>query len=70
MPRGSYDKLESVLNIPSVLLAPVAEGQPLAELQVSLNGDPLLSKPLRALSANPSGSLWQRTVDSVRLWFD
>lgn len=70
VPRGSYDKLKSVLNIPSVLLAPVAEGQPLAELRVSLNGDELVTEPLRALSSNPSGSLWQRTVDSVRLWFE
>ena len=70
VPRGSYDDLESVLNMPSILVAPVAEGQPLAELQVSLNGDELLSEPLRALSANPAGSFWQRTVDSMRLWFE
>lgn len=70
VPRGSYDELESVLNIPSVLLAPVAEGQPLAELRVSLNGDELVNEPLRALAPNPSGSLWQRTVDSVKLWFE
>jgi D-alanyl-D-alanine carboxypeptidase (penicillin-binding protein 5/6) len=70
VPRGSYDQLESMLNIPSVLLAPVAQGQPLAELRVSLNGDELIAEPLRALSANPSGTLWRRTVDSVRLWFE
>ncbi len=70
VPRGSYDELESVLNVPAVVTAPVAKGQPLAELSVSLNGKPLLSEPLRALTANPSGSLWQRTRDSVRLWFE
>ncbi len=70
VPRGRYDELESVLNVPAVLLAPVAQGQPLAELQVSLNGKSLVSEPLRALSENPSGSLWQRTRDSVALWFE
>ncbi len=70
VPRGSFDKLESVLNMPAILVAPVAEGQPLAELQVSLNGNNLINEPLRALNENPSGSLWQRTRDSVQLWFE
>ena len=70
VPRGSYDDLESVLNIPAVLVGPVSQGQPLAELKVSLNGDDLVSEPLRALNDNPSGSLWQRTRDGVRLWFE
>jgi len=70
VPRGSYEDVESVLNIPSVLVGPVSEGQPLAELKVSLNGDDLVSEPLRALNDNPSGSLWQRTRDGVKLWFE
>ena len=70
IPRGSYDDVESVLNMPSTLMAPVAQGQPLAELQVSLNGDQLLNTPLRALEDNPDGSCWQRTKDGVSLWFE
>ncbi len=70
VPRGSYDNVSSVLNMPSVLIAPVAQGQPLAELQVSLNGVQLVNEPLRALQGNPSGSIWQRTVDGVLLWFE
>ncbi len=70
IPRGSFDDVESVLNMPATLVAPVAEGQPLAELQVSLNGDELLNLPLRALENNPDGSLGQRTRDGVKLWFE
>lgn len=70
VPRGSYDDVESILNMPAVLVAPVAEGQPLAELQVSLDGTQLVDRPLRALNANPSGSIWQRTRDGVMLWFN
>ncbi len=70
VPRGTYDALDSVLNIPSVLLAPVTEGQPLAELKVSLNGDEIVSEPLRALEDNPDGSFWQRTRDGVSLMFE
>lgn len=67
--RGAFDSLESVLNIPAVLMAPVAHGQPLAEIRVSLNGEDLLVAPLRALDDNPVGSLWQRVRDGIGLWF-
>jgi D-alanyl-D-alanine carboxypeptidase (penicillin-binding protein 5/6) len=70
IPRGSYDDVESVLNIPAILEAPVANGQPLAELQVNLHGKNLVNTSLRALDENPEGSLWQRTRDGVKLWFE
>lgn len=68
--RGAYDSLDSVLDIPAILVAPVAQGQPLAELKISLSGTNLVSEPLRALADNPSGSLWQTARDSVSLWFE
>ena len=70
VPRGAYDSLESVHNMPAVIEAPVATGQPLGEIRVSLNDEILLQEQLRALSDNPPGSLWQRAVDSVMLWFE
>ena len=68
--RGSYDKLESKLDIPAIVVAPVAAGQPVAELSISLEGEELLKTPLRALDDNPAGSFWQRTKDGVSLWFE
>jgi len=70
VPRGRYDSLESVHNMPAILMAPVAAGQPLAEIKVSLDGNDVVHEQLSALEDNPSGSFWQRTVDSVKLWFE
>ncbi len=70
IPRGSYESLEMVRNIPAVLEAPVASGQPLAEFSVNLNGRTLVTESLRALADNPEGSLWQRARDGVTLWFE
>ena len=70
VPRGSYEKLESTLDIPAIVEAPIAAGQPVAELKISLGSDPLLSTPLRALDDNPTGSFWQRTKDTISLWFE
>jgi D-alanyl-D-alanine carboxypeptidase (penicillin-binding protein 5/6) len=67
VPRGTYDSLESVHTMPTIIEAPVATGQPLGEIRVSLNGEELLLEQLRALEDNPNGSFWQRTVDSVML---
>ena len=68
--RGSYDSLESTLDIPAIVVAPIAAGQPVAELSINLDGEQLLKTPLRALDDNPDGSFWQRTKDSVSLWFE
>lgn len=68
--RGAYDELESTLDIPAIVEAPLAAGQAVAELKIRLNGEQLLSAPLRALDDNPIGSVWQRTRDSISLWFE
>ena len=68
--RGAYDKLESSVDIPAIVEAPVSAGQPLAELSISLDGSEVLRTPLRALDDNPTGSLWQRTRDNISLMFE
>jgi len=68
--RGSYENLESKLDIPATVVAPIAAGQPVAELSISLEGEDLMKTPLRALEDNPAGSFWQRTKDNVSLWFE
>ena len=70
VPRGTYDEVQSFLHMPAVLFAPVAQGQPLAELTVSLKGSDLSAVALRALDANPRGSAWQRARDGILLWFE
>ncbi|MEJ2297948.1 MAG: D-alanyl-D-alanine carboxypeptidase [Woeseiaceae bacterium] len=68
--RGTYDELESTIDIPSVIEAPVAVGQPVAELRIMHGENQVLATPLRALDDNPVGSMWQRLRDSVSLWFE
>ena len=68
--RGTYDQLESAIEMPATLIAPLATGQPVADLRISLGDEELLRMPLRALEDNPTGSFWQRTRDSVSLMFE
>jgi D-alanyl-D-alanine carboxypeptidase (penicillin-binding protein 5/6) len=59
-----------VHNLPAIIEAPVAQGQPVGELVINLDGNVLVQEPLRALADNPEGSFWQWTVDTVSLWFE
>jgi D-alanyl-D-alanine carboxypeptidase (penicillin-binding protein 5/6) len=68
--RGAYDQLESTIDMPSIIEAPVGAGQPLAELKIKLGDNEVLSAPLRALDDNPVGSLWQRAKDGISLMFE
>jgi D-alanyl-D-alanine carboxypeptidase (penicillin-binding protein 5/6) len=68
--RGTYDQLESTIDMPSIIEAPVAAGQPLGELKIMLGDSQVLGAPLRALDDNPVGSFWQRTRDTVSLMFE
>jgi D-alanyl-D-alanine carboxypeptidase (penicillin-binding protein 5/6) len=68
--RGTYDQLESTLDVPAIIEAPVATGQPLAELRIVHGETEVLRTPLRALEDNPAGSLWQQARDSVSLLFE
>jgi len=68
--RGTYEKLESTLDVPAIIEAPVATGQQVAELKIRFGEEELLSTPLRALDDSPVGSIWQRARDSVSLWFE
>ncbi len=70
IPRGSYDALESEIALPAIIVAPVAQGQALAEISVNLNEDVIVTAPLLALEDNPDGSLWQVARDSVSLLFE
>jgi D-alanyl-D-alanine carboxypeptidase (penicillin-binding protein 5/6) len=70
IPRGSYDSLEMIRRVPAIIEAPLSQGQPVAEIVVSLNGENMATEQLRALDDNPEGSLWQRARDGISLWFE
>ena len=70
IPRGSFDRLESTIDMPAAIEAPIAAGQSVATLKISLDGAEIVNAPLRALTDNPIGSIWQRVRDSASLLFE
>ncbi len=70
VPKGFGPKIRTELVSQQPLIAPVAQGQVLGTLKVSLDGKPFADYPVLALDAVPSAGIIGRMVDSVRLWFN
>ena len=69
VPKGEAGKLRAELVSAQPLLAPVAEGQRVGSLRVTLDGKPLGEYPLVALQAVPVAGIFGRAWDTLRLWF-
>ncbi|HKL63391.1 MAG TPA: D-alanyl-D-alanine carboxypeptidase family protein [Woeseiaceae bacterium] len=70
IPRGTYDRLQPLIEMPATVIAPVDQGQTLGELRIELDDQLLAAMPLAALAPVAEGTLWQRLSDEVMLWFE
>lgn len=68
VPHGARDRLRLEPAAGGPVHAPVAAGQALGTLKVTLDGQVLREEPLVALAALPEGNLWRRVTDGVQLW--
>jgi len=69
LPKGQAPKLKLTMEAVEPLIAPVTKGQRVGVVKVTLDGKPVGDYPLLALTDVPSGSLWSRAWDTIRLWF-
>lgn len=69
VPHGGKARLVLTPEVRSPVFAPVAAGQALGTLKVSLDGKLLRQEPLVALAALPEGSWWRQLSDEIELWF-
>jgi D-alanyl-D-alanine carboxypeptidase (penicillin-binding protein 5/6) len=68
VPKGEAEKLKAELLSQQPLVAPVAEGQRVGTLRVSLDGKPLGEYPLVALEPVATAGMLGRAWDTLRLW--
>jgi D-alanyl-D-alanine carboxypeptidase (penicillin-binding protein 5/6) len=67
IPKGEAEKLKAELAS-QPLVAPVAQGQRVGTLRVTLDGKPMGEYPLVALEAVPEAGIFRRAWDTLRLW--
>ena len=69
LPKGQAQKLKLTMEAVEPLVAPVAKGQPVGVVKVTLEGKPVGEYPLVALGDVAPANLFGRAWDTVRLWF-
>ncbi len=70
VPKGSYDQLEAAVDVPARLMAPLDPSQQLGQIRVVLDEQTLASADLYSLTDVENGNFWQRSRDTVLLWFE
>ncbi|MCU0836090.1 MAG: D-alanyl-D-alanine carboxypeptidase [Chromatiaceae bacterium] len=68
-PRRQYDKLSAHLEKRPDLQAPIAQGEAVGEIVVSLEGKEVRRVPLVALKEVAEGGIWAKARDGVLQWF-
>jgi D-alanyl-D-alanine carboxypeptidase (penicillin-binding protein 5/6) len=67
--RGARNQLESVIDLDSVVKAPVSAGDELGRIKVSYQGEVLVDQPVLALVDVADGGFFKRVWDAVKLFF-
>ncbi|MCM8612644.1 D-alanyl-D-alanine carboxypeptidase family protein [Accumulibacter sp.] len=70
VPKGFGPRIRSELVSPQTLIAPIAAGQALGTLKLSLDDKPFGEYPVLALEAVPAAGIIGRMVDTIRLWLN
>lgn len=65
VPRGQYQDLQAVSNLQQPMIAPIAAGAELGEVEVRLGEEVITTQKLVALSDVQKGSWWRRLIDSL-----
>jgi D-alanyl-D-alanine carboxypeptidase (penicillin-binding protein 5/6) len=68
VPKGESDKLSAQLVSQRPLMAPIAQGQQVGTLRVTLQGNLLGEYPLVALKPVATAGIFGRAWDTLRLW--
>ena len=68
VPKGDADKLKAELLSQQPLVAPVAQGQRIGTLRLTLYGKPVGEYPLLALEPVGVAGIFGRAWDTLRLW--
>jgi D-alanyl-D-alanine carboxypeptidase (penicillin-binding protein 5/6) len=69
IPRGRYRDLDASMEIDSEISAPVAQGQKLGKVSITLDDEPIIAEDIVAMQAVEEGSLIDRAMDSIKLMF-
>ena len=69
-PRGKYEQLKPAMDVPKSLVAPIAKGQKIGTVKVTLDGKVIASAPLVAIDAVEEAGFFGRLWDAFWMWWE
>lgn len=69
VPRGKYDRLKPMMDVPRTLVAPIAKGQKIGMVKVMLDGKVVAQRPLVAITAIEQGGFFKRLWHELLMWW-
>ena len=70
LPRGQLDNLETEIELPDRLTAPLSSSIPIGEVRAKLGIDTIVSVPIYSAADVPEAGLLDAAWDELLLWFD
>lgn len=70
IPRGRYNDLKPVMNLPKQIVAPMAQGQQVGTVRITLDGATIAEAPLIALEAVSEAGFFGRVSDEFWMWWE
>ncbi|MBC7984935.1 MAG: D-alanyl-D-alanine carboxypeptidase, partial [Candidatus Obscuribacterales bacterium] len=70
VPRGRAQDVQTKVELPASIAAPITEDKPIGKVSAMLDGKALASLPLYSQKAIPQAGLFGRMFDSVRMKFE
>lgn len=70
VPRGKYDRLKPMMDVPRTLVAPIAKGQKIGTVKVMLDGKLIAQRPLVAIGAIEQAGFFKRLWHELLMWWE
>lgn len=69
IPRGKYDQLKPIMDVPKTLVAPIKKGQAIGTVKVMLDGKVVAQRPLVAINAIEQAGFFKRLWHELLMWW-
>lgn len=70
VPRGRYEQLKPTMDVPKTLVAPIAAGQAIGTVKVTLDGKVVAESPLVAITPIEEAGFFKRLWDAFWMWWE
>ena len=70
VPSGSLAKIETIIDTPEQLMAPIDENSPIGSVKAEIDGKTVAEATLYSAKSVPEGSFFQTTWDEILLFFE